>query len=381
MLGHSGWILWIAVSALFWFPERCGVNAFATRIALDARGTHRCTPQHRRSLRSFLRSKSSSSSSTDNDNNDEPIRSSASPNASMRSTSRLSHAMLKVSSVDSAVDFWKSRGGIVARSRSNGKTNGEAELLSAFVELGPVGSSASNDSDNDDSGASSFALELTKAPVSQTNNSQDHHGLSYLGLSMLLKFRDKNPLLEMMKGTADNSTDADTNKRGGPTITNDNKDDDDSSAPGHVPIRYVASAPGDGFARLALVSDDKLEETRDFYTSLLGMNQKAQDASVLCLRYDSSNRSTSSSGSGVATTLVFENRPCQSGGGGDNDDAGCFDHLSISTTSSIGGLYRAIQKKEDPVVVYMKPTPMFGSTLLGLIDPNGYKVVVFGRNE
>ena len=34
--------------------------------------------------------------------------------------------------------------------------------------------------------------------------------------------------------------------------------------PEDFPVKYVASAPGDGFAQLALVSDNKLVETCEF---------------------------------------------------------------------------------------------------------------------
>ena len=318
--------------------------------------------------------------SSNSDSDDSPILSSASPNSAMSETSRLSHAMLKVASVDDSVDFWVSKGGRVIRSKSNGKTNGEAKLLSAFVQMGPIGASKIKDSDKNEGeeDSESFALEIVKGPVDETTKNDCKHGLSYLGLSMLLQFRDRNPLLELMMGKSSGD---------------DNDDDDASSAKKNksesksesedFPVKYVASAPGDGFAQLALLSDNKLVETCDFYTTVLGMDQKAQDQKLLCLRYDCEDPSKKT---GVATTLVFENRV----GSDDSTEesskiqSGCFDHLAISTTSSIANLYQTIlddnesTRKENPVKVYMKPTPMFGSHVLGLIDPNGYKVVLFG---
>ena len=321
------------------------------------------------------------------ENDDEmPILSSASPNSVMSETSRLSHAMLKVPSVDAAVDYWISKGGEVERCRSNGKTNGEAELLSAFVKLGYIGNSSRKKDEaedgesekvDDDEAPKSFSIEIVRAPARKSKRDDDEtrtaaggsntHGLSYLGLSMLLKFQDKNPLLELMMGNPNDETTNDKSES-----NNSNKDKNDEEL---FPIKYVASAPGDGFAQLALLSNNMLVETCDFYTNVLGMDQKAQDQNLLCLRYNPSIAPTN----GVATTLIFENRPRDDN---NDNDSRCFDHLAIETTSSIDGLYRELlEETKSPVKVYMKPTPMFGSFLLGLIDPNGYKVVVYGTNE
>ena len=298
---------------------------------------------------------------------DAPILSSSSPNAAMSETSRLSHAMLKVPSVDDSVEYLTSMGGRIVRSKSNGKTNGEARLLSAFVQLGPVGGGKRKDQDgesvNNEDDSQSFSLEIVQGPTEKPKN-RPHHGLSYLGLSMLLKFQNKNRLLELMMGKSNEES------KDSPEEKDDNNEHD------FFPVKYVASAPGDGIAQLALLSDDKLVETCDFYTNVLGMDQKAQDAKLLCLRYDG-NAPT-----GVATTLVFENKPSSESNESD-ESGGCFDHLAINTTSSVDGLYQSIleenkSEETNPVKIYMKPTQMFGSTILGLIDPNGYRVVVFG---
>ena len=367
-----------------------GVDAFTIQTtsrsdfvsgALSDGGGTRSNPYRRFSV---LR-RNSKNNESDENNDEKPILSSASPNSAMSETSRLSHAMLKVPSVDAAVDYWISKGGEVERSRSNGKSNGEAKILSAFVKLGYIGSSSSSSSssqkkeeaedgesekvDKADEAPKSFSIEIVRAPArkSKKDDIGNKHGLSYLGLSMLLKFKDKNPLLELMMGNPTDATTADKSES-----NTSNKDESDEEL---FPIKYVASAPGDGFAQLALLSNNKLVETCDFYTTVLGMDQKAQDQNLLCLRYNPSIAPTD----GVATTLVFENRPRVDN---DEEDAKCFDHLAIETTSSVDGLYRELLKEnESPVKVYMKPTPMFGSFLLGLIDPNGYKVVVYGTNE
>jgi len=318
----------------------------------------------------------------------------------MKETSRFSHAMIKVPSVDDAAAYFISKGGRITQSRSNGETNGEEELLSAFVELG------STTKNNDDTETKSFALELIKSSGDQTPNESvsGRSGLLYLGLSLLLKMQDEsnnNPLLELMKGI-DNANDAAKDPFPHPGAADDAKDDDQTSNDKEqlqqsessvLPIKYVASAPGDGFAQVALACNDKLVETCDFYTSLLGMDQKAQDGRLLCLRYDDNNsteddkENSSAKTNGVATTLVFENCPSESDGE-TNDN--CLDHLAIETTSSIQGLYQSILDKNEAsknvddnndsiISVYLEPTPMFGSTVLGLIDPNGYQVVVYGK--
>lgn len=303
--------------------------------------------------------------SSDSRSSDEaPILSSSSPNAAMSESSRLSHATLKVPSVDDSVDYLTSMGGRIVRSQSNGKTNGEARLLCAFVQLGPVGGGKPKDTDATKDDSQFFSLEIMQGSTPKASESS--HGLSYLGLSMLLKFQNKNPLLELMTGKS----------------SDENKDSSDSQNEidehEHFPIKYVASAPGDGIAQLALLSDDKLVETCHFYTKVLGMDQKAQDAELLCLRYDGGEDPT-----GVATTLVFQNQPSSESTETNGGGAGCFDHLAINTTSSIGGLYQSIleenEKGQENIKVYMKPTPMFGASVLGLFDPNGYRVVVFGN--
>lgn len=215
---------------------------------------------------------------------------------------------------------------------------------------------------------------------------------------MLLKFQDRNSILELIQKneqalankdkntTPDGDSGSDSNSNGA------NSGDEQSL----FPIKYVASAPGDGFAQLALFSDNKLVETCDFYTNVLGMDQKAQDRNMLCLRYDNTNAN------GVTTTLIFENRQTEA-----KAETRCsVDHLVIRTTTGIEGLYRNIleenERKEEqkqqkieieieseseseiedepPVAVYMKPAAMFGVHVLGLIDPNGYKIVVCGPN-
>ena len=54
-----------------------------------------------------------------------------------------------------------------------------------------------------------------------------------------------------------------------------------------------------------------------------------------------------------------------------------INHLAIRTTTSIHQLYEQWQNCDD-AVIYLKPTEMFGSVVMGLRDHNGYKVVLAG---
>ena len=96
---------------------------------------------------------------------------------------------------------------------------------------------------------------------------------------MLLQFRDRNPLLELMTGKSSGDDNDDDDASSAKESKSESKSESED-----FPVKYVASAPGDGFAQLALLSDNKLVETCDFYTTVLGMDQKAQDQKLLCLR-------------------------------------------------------------------------------------------------
>ena len=308
-------------------------------------------------------------------NDDVTIKSSSSSSSSslMSDTSFLSHVMLKVPSVDKSVSYWTGddMGGKVTRSKGNGLANGEEELLSAFVEMGRSTStrysSCARYKDDTATNSSSpppppaFSLELVttnKATYSVGNI------ISYIGISKLLQFQ--NNLL-------------------GAIIANDGKEvqkkeeeEQEQEEPNGIPIKSVASAPGDYIAQFTLRSKD-LTATSDFYTTILGMDNKAQDDKLLCLRYNNNDKSSSSLG--VPTTLVFENFVDD-----DNDDVvlekgDCFDHIAIQTTSHVvDNLYKDVVSQQNNNV-FMKPTSMFGMKVIGLLDPNGYKVVVAGKKQ
>jgi catechol 2,3-dioxygenase-like lactoylglutathione lyase family enzyme len=301
--------------------------------------------------------------------------------------------MLKVPNVDVTVDYWKSKGGRVRISRSMDELDTDATttdinkvplLRSAFIEMGCSGQQ--NNGDNNQSSSSSspvtFALELVRT----TNQDKDDIGnikkpyrlgneICYIGISKLLLFQ--NDLLGVITGEA-------TAKK----IKKKGSDDEDQKEPNGIDVQSSASAPGDFFARFCLRSNN-LAATSKFYSEMLGMDIKAQDDQMLCVRYDNDNFPSSTFG--VATTLVFvadATTPIEKGD--------CFDHIAITTSSSIDELYTryAISKpttspssgddddystSSDDVKIFMKPIDMFGKRVMGLIDPNGYKVVLAGR--
>jgi hypothetical protein len=60
----------------------------------------------------------------------------------------------------------------------------------------------------------------------------------------------------------------------------------------------------------------------------------------------------------------------------------CFDHLVIATQTSIEELYARFSNSAataddiEECRIFMKPTDMFGKKVMGLLDPNGYKVIL-----
>lgn len=268
---------------------------------------------------------SRSSSESDDDSHDE--------NANLLSTtSKLSHVMLKVTSVDDAVSYWTKKGSIVPNSRKDEEGD---SYRSAFVALG-----------NGRTTEDAFSLELVK-----TDNYQLGNVINYLGVSLLLQFQGN---LEGLISGQTKARAADPEPHG-------------------IPVKSCAASPGDFFCRLCLKSNN-LQTTQDFYQDLLGMQVAAADDSQLCVRYE--NDFSASQEYGVPTALVFE---------GTNEKlhhGTCLDHLAIVTTMSInelhGRLTTTTTTTANATKVFMKPTEMFGKTVMGILDPNGYKIVLAG---
>lgn len=246
----------------------------------------------------------------------------------LSATSRLSHAMLKVKSVDETRSYWAEKGGKLLQSSQED----DGSLRSAFVALG-------NGQTTDDC----FALELvrTDKPTNVGNV------INYIGVSLLLQFQGN------LQGL----------------ISGQDKARGEGDEPNGITVKSCASSPGDFLSRFCLKTNN-LEETQAFYEDTLGMELAAGDESQICLRYTDSI-DNGDERYGVPITLVFE-------GTNEKLDFGtCFDHLAINTTTSINELFERFQNSKE-ATVYMNPTDMFGMTVLGLRDPNGYKVVLAG---
>jgi catechol 2,3-dioxygenase-like lactoylglutathione lyase family enzyme len=327
--------------------------------------------------------------------------------------------MLKVPNVDETVKFWTSRGGTVRISRPittdppDNEHDEEVDkapplLKSAFVEMGC--SSTSSSGSTSMSPPPTFALELVRTDANKGSSSKSDNSIRkeepryrlgneirYIGISKLLLFQ--NNLLGVITGDA-------TKKEKGGMGGSDSGGDGEVKEPNGIDVQFSASAPGDFFARFCLRSND-LPATSTFYSTVLGMDIKAQDDQMLCLRYDNINFPSSTYG--VATTLVFDasdkTTPIEKGD--------CLDHIAITTSSSVDELYNRItisamttqssqqsrqvdetttttsgdsnnvtaddKDSNNDVKIFMKPTEMFGRRVMGLIDPNGYKVVVAGN--
>jgi catechol 2,3-dioxygenase-like lactoylglutathione lyase family enzyme len=301
-------------------------------------------------------SKNLPNSSEDDDDESENLLSDPS------AASRLSHAMLQVPSVDTTVSYWKeiAYAKVTASSKldeTSKNENANDELRSAFVVLG-----------NGKTTENCFALELVRH---QDKLFELGNAISYLGVSKLLQYANTEDLLQVLTG-------------------NDKKLPA-KKEPNGIEVSSCASAPGDFFARFCLHAVD-MEATADFYTNILGMKIAAvdDDGKTLCLRYVSPMRSSGNekkeyqsgpSYYGVPTTLVFEPLPTSSAS---LETGSCFDHLVIQTQADIDAVHEQLQtllegKNGLNCSVFMKPTEMFGQKVLGVLDPNGYKVILAGN--
>lgn len=332
-------ISWLPVTACF-CPSLLQRQVYDQRLrnSIESTSTDACRNYHprRRRRHGLSSNEHMTESSLDDDLPPHPLA----------ETSFLSHAMLKVPSVDKTVQYWTDKGGKIRTSKlkDSDASNGNVELMSAFVELG----SSSNNQEQDESSSSSsvcFALELVSTSSSSSKEYSIGNSISYIGVSMLLQFQ--NNLLGVISGQQSVAPQGDE--------------------PNGIPVQSAASAPGDFLARLAFHSKD-LESTLEFYTSVLGMTVKAHDDTMLCLRYDNDCFKR-----GVPTTLVFDklgtDEPLELGD--------CFDHVVVATRTPVDKLYDQFQN--NPLCdkrIFMKPTDMFGKQVMGLIDPNGYKVII-----
>lgn len=98
------------------------------------------------------------------------------------------------------------------------------------------------------------------------------------------------------------------------------------------------------------------------------MKLVAADEQDICLRYDNAE-------TGVATTLVFSKSQEES-----LEMGNCLDHFAIST-KNVDAAFSTLRESLPDNVVFMDPTRMFGTKIMGLHDPNGYKVYLVEQQQ
>jgi len=266
--------------------------------------------------------------------------------------SQIMHAMLAVPDVNATVNYWKSRGATLQSYRKSRKAE------TAFVGF----SDAFND-------RGFFSLEIVTL-ANEAGSLTLGNAISYFGLSMLLDF-DLETAAAGESPPPASLTDID---------------------PNGIQVQSVAAAPGDSFSRFCLRTaatgattdegeEDVLAKTIDFYEQL-GMTVAAGDETCACLRYTATKKEDNTiQRAGVAMTLYFERPDAE-----DNTDlniGNCFDHFAFSTldvdvaTEALRAIFLSQGSGEDDDIskfIFMEPTIMFGMKLVGLYDPNGYKV-------
>ena len=272
---------------------------------------------------------------------------SSSPSDELVSTnSYLSHLMLCVPDVNATIDFWVEEKGATLYTFRKSDT-GE----SAFVGFG-----GKNAMDPD-----RFALEIVK---SKAKDYELGNVLSYIGISMLLQY-DFTSRKDVTKLIEENKPEPPLFKPPAPRASNNIETD-----PSGIEVRYVASAPGDPLARICFRCQTDLEETADFYQDLLGMEEVALDKDNLCLRFSEQSEEKRS----LPTTLVFTKTKDDS----ELEMGNCFDHIVIGTEdlSLLEERVRSMSVDADEAdkTIFMTPREMFGSKVMGLKDPNGYKI-------
>ena len=137
----------------------------------------------------------------------------------------------------------------------------------------------------------------------------------------------------------------------------------DGLDPDGIRVQSVPSASRvDPISRIVLHSTD-LDETSAFYTGVLGMKKLAQSATELSLRYEK----TSAPGPCVSTSLVFTLVEQELVIGN------CFDHLAVMC-KDVEEASKLLNEGSAADAVFMPPTNMFGSKLMGLKDPSGFSL-------
>jgi len=242
-------------------------------------------------------------------------------------TNELTHAMIRVPDVNETVSYWVDERGATIKSFRESK-----QSATAFV------------------GFDGFSLEITSLQGKETFGTGN--AVRYFGLSMLLDF-------DLRSAASGGSAPR-------PLVDTD---------PNGWTLKSVAAAPGDSFSRICLrikEGEGMFSSTSSFYRSI-GMEEVAADETTICLRYKNSEKE----GKGNSVNLVFER---DENSEETLDMGNGFDHLAISTdhVDSVFNFFSSSEMKEK---IFMKPTDMFGSRILGVTDPNGYKVYLYETNN
>jgi len=239
--------------------------------------------------------------------------------------------MIRVPSVNATLSYWVNERGATLKSFRESPNGASA---TAFVGFG------------------GFSLEITSLPSAE--EFIRGNVIRYFGLSMLLDFDLRSAAAGDATGRRRAAVEEDVN---GWTV------------------KSVAAAPGDSFSRICLQvaksgSDGKnvLSETTTFYESI-GMEVVAGDEQCVCLRF----KSAETEGDGVSVNLVFE---LDSDTDGQLEMGNGFDHLAIITdnVSAVFDMFNGAGMEDR---IFMAPTTMFGSRIVGVTDPNGYKVYLY----
>ena len=233
------------------------------------------------------------------------------------SDNQLLHAMLRVRNVNATIAFWEGYGAKVLTYNKAGARE------TAFIGFG------------DYRDATFFALEITAMPSDEVLSLGT--AVDYIGTSSIPTAFDLDDVLE--EGSVDGFD------------------------PDGIRVQSVPSASRvDPISRIVLHSTD-LDETSAFYTGVLGMKKLAQSATELSLRYEK----TSAPGPCVSTSLVFTLVEQELVIGN------CFDHLAVMC-KDVEEASKVLNESSAADAVFMPPTNMFGSKLMGLKDPSGFSL-------
>ena len=131
---------------------------------------------------------------------------------------------------------------------------------------------------------------------------------------------------------------------------------------------YACTLVIDGTEAVVSVEAPPLEEAA-VLDRLASQPPNPHVVSVLA-RYDAADAEGEVGPGGVPTTLVFHATD------EDLDFGDCFDHLVVATEFGVDELHAYLEEYPAAVETFMKPTDMFGKRVMGVLDPNGYRIVI-----